>query len=239
MKNVFVIIGIILLVVIGYLVIKNSVNSGNIIFDEAINGNIANTKENENVLTFNIASEKTDCVGSIPMKCLVVNGEYFYDSIEGFVFEDGHKYELLVERKERKNVPADANKYTYTLIKEVNKTAASPLRSNGWYWKETKYDNGELVTANVPSDFLFTFMNGGTFSVTTDCNNGTGNYEEGFKSLKFGAITSTKKACSTETQETEFFEMLEEVDSYTITKDDDLSLHLESASKTMIFMPAR
>lgn len=75
----------------------------------------------DNVEVFNVESELKDCVGVGPQKCMVVNGNYFYDSIEGFSFEEGFEYELKVKKTERENVPADASKYIYTLVEIVSK----------------------------------------------------------------------------------------------------------------------
>lgn len=81
--------------------------------------------EDNQLLTFVIGPQKVDCVGEAPMECLVVNGEYFYDPIEGFEFEEGYDYELLVKRSEREHVPADASAYTYRLVELVSKTRSS------------------------------------------------------------------------------------------------------------------
>lgn len=77
----------------------------------------------ENIETFNIDSELKDCVAVGPQKCMVVNGEYFYDSIQGFEFESGFEYELKVKKTERENVPADASMYVYSLVEIVSKEA--------------------------------------------------------------------------------------------------------------------
>lgn len=74
------------------------------------------TLEKVDMLTFSIDSYTQDCVGVGPMKCLVVNGELFYDSIQGFEFEEGTAYELAVARTQRENVPADASIYEYHLV---------------------------------------------------------------------------------------------------------------------------
>lgn len=65
-----------------------------------------------------------DCVGLVPMKCLVVDGEYFYDDIDGFEFEAGNSYILEIERVQiytDETVPADASLYSYKLINILEK----------------------------------------------------------------------------------------------------------------------
>lgn len=75
-----------------------------------------------------IASEQGDCVGVVPMKCLLVkkegvqNWEFFYNSIEGFNYEPGYEYVLDVKVEKIENPPADGSSLKYILVKEVSKT---------------------------------------------------------------------------------------------------------------------
>lgn len=50
------------------------------------------------------------------MKCLVVNGQTFYDPIQGFDFVPGTHYDITVARTRRDTPPADASAYQYTLL---------------------------------------------------------------------------------------------------------------------------
>ncbi|HFQ5382921.1 TPA: DUF4377 domain-containing protein [Vibrio vulnificus] len=71
-----------------------------------------------------VGSELVDCVGVVPMKCLVVDGSLFYDSIQGFSFEDGYEYKLEIEKVKfytEETVPADASLYRYRLLKVLAK----------------------------------------------------------------------------------------------------------------------
>ncbi|MEZ8088374.1 MULTISPECIES: DUF4377 domain-containing protein [Vibrio] len=81
------------------------------------------------MMTIEVGSEKVDCVGVAPMKCLVVDGALFYDHITDFEFEAGYEYTLQVEKTQRftsENVPADASLYQYRLIKELEKHHLHP-----------------------------------------------------------------------------------------------------------------
>lgn len=79
--------------------------------------------------TFVVGPELKDCVGVGPMKCLVVNGQFFYDTIEGFQYEEGFTYELSVKKslafdtEDPRQIPADANKYQYELVEVLQKRA--------------------------------------------------------------------------------------------------------------------
>ncbi len=75
-----------------------------------------------------IASEMGDCVGVAPQKCLLVrqdghsDWEYFYTPIEGFNYEPGYEYVILVRKENLENVPADRSSIRYVLEKVVSKT---------------------------------------------------------------------------------------------------------------------
>lgn len=81
-------------------------------------------------LTFKIDAQKRACTGVAPQQCLVVNGELFYDQIEGFDFKEGFVAEISVERTlafPNGIVPADASKYRYKLLKVISMTKAAQI----------------------------------------------------------------------------------------------------------------
>ena len=88
------------------------------------------TGESE-VNTVIVGPELKDCVGVAPMKCMVVNGELFYDEIEGFTYEEGYDYYLVIQRFDPwggKEPPQDASRYGYRhgyrLVSVMSKTRA-------------------------------------------------------------------------------------------------------------------
>jgi hypothetical protein len=83
-----------------------------------------NNSGQELVLT--ILHYKVPCVGESIQLCFKVkkNGgdtEFFYDAIEGFTYEWGYNYTLLVEKKKRDNTPSDGSDAVYTLKKIIRK----------------------------------------------------------------------------------------------------------------------
>ena len=81
------------------------------------------------MVSMQVADSYRDCYGAhAQQKCLQVkeNGAYnwqlFYGRIEGFTYEQGYEYELLVKREKVANPPADGSSLKYTLVKEVSKT---------------------------------------------------------------------------------------------------------------------
>jgi hypothetical protein len=78
-----------------------------------------------------VDSEIVDCEGGAgPMKCMRTRGSeaeewtLFYDSIEGFTHEAGHRYELRVEKLTSGKPPADGASFRYRLLEVVQKQKA-------------------------------------------------------------------------------------------------------------------
>jgi len=87
-------------------------------------GSCSGTK---NIEKMTIASEYGDCVGVMPMKCLLIkvnnqaNWEFLYAGIEGFEYEPGYEYVLEVKKETIENPAADQSSIKYILVKEVSK----------------------------------------------------------------------------------------------------------------------
>ena len=75
-----------------------------------------------------VGPEQVECTGSAPQLCLVVDGELFYDEIEGFEYEAGYIYRLRIEEYDRwpgqTEIPQDAGRYGYRLLELLAKTPA-------------------------------------------------------------------------------------------------------------------
>lgn len=80
------------------------------------------------VITMQVADHRQDCMGVAPQKCLLVKTEgdadwtLFYDGIEGFTYEEGYTYRLLIKRVPVANPPADGSSIRYTLVQMLDKT---------------------------------------------------------------------------------------------------------------------
>jgi|GEM_PF-1950423 len=78
-------------------------------------------------LSVSVGPERVSCTGLVEQKCLVVDGEYFYDPIKGFDNESGYRYELDIARTlqwgttDPSQIPADAGLYEYELVRVVSK----------------------------------------------------------------------------------------------------------------------
>ena len=75
-----------------------------------------------------IGPERVECEGVAPMMCLQVaeseDGDYqlFYDTIEGFDYQEGTLYVIDVSITEVENPPADASSVQYTLVEIVEES---------------------------------------------------------------------------------------------------------------------
>ena len=83
--------------------------------------------QQERQATFHVASYTRTCQGMYEMQCMLVRedteGEWsnFYDEIEGFTYEPGYEYVLIVGWREIENPPADSSSRHYWLIRQVEK----------------------------------------------------------------------------------------------------------------------
>ena len=75
-----------------------------------------------------IGPELQDCVGVGPMKCMVVDGEFFYDQIQGFIHRNGVTSTIEIEREQfcdpevLNSCPQDGGIYKYKLVRVVSET---------------------------------------------------------------------------------------------------------------------
>ncbi len=75
-----------------------------------------------------IGPERVECEGVAPMMCLQVaesedgNYQLFYDTIEGFDYQEGTSYVIDVSITEVENPPADASSLQYTLVEIVEES---------------------------------------------------------------------------------------------------------------------
>lgn len=84
--------------------------------------------QKEKTIKYTIASQRADCMGVAPRKCLLIktgdqtDWQFFYSDIEGFDYVEGYEYVLEVREEPLSNVPADASSIKYILVKEISKT---------------------------------------------------------------------------------------------------------------------
>ncbi len=81
------------------------------------------------VQEINVGPARRECYGPFRRMCLIVDGGFFYDEIDGFTHEPGYEYRLRIERYDafpgQKEPPQDAGRYGYRLLEVLSKTRAS------------------------------------------------------------------------------------------------------------------
>jgi heat shock protein HslJ len=157
-----------------------------------------------------VNSIKVSCTGVAPMKCLQVQkneniekGKWqnFYSIIEGFKFETGYIYKILVteEKIDPAKVTADGSSIKYTLVEVLEKKPDPKFRIHDIWALEAI--NGETVENPNENDRMqrpsieinLTEMR---IMGTDGCNNFFGpvkNIDE--SDLTFGPMGSTMKMC--------------------------------------------
>lgn len=97
------------------------------------------------------------------------------------------------------------------------------LEGPTWVVQEMSLDG--TMTAPIPETPPFAVFEDGTVAGSSGCNDYTGSYEAKDGSMAFGPLASTRKACITPLmgQETVYFGLLAQVDSYEV-KGDKLTL---------------
>ena len=99
----------------------------------------------EETKTIFIGPSLMNCVGVGPQVCMMIKESpdsdwtYFYDSIEGFEYEEGFEYKLEVSITEIENPPADASSLKYELVKTVYKNPSPDAKPEFMPYDKTRH----------------------------------------------------------------------------------------------------
>lgn len=108
------------------------------------------------------------------------------------------------------------------------------LSSKTWTWMMSEYSDGRRTTPNKPGAFTIKFEETGTMTISTDCNEGGGEFFINDGAIMLGDIILTEKACAG-SQERLFVTDLRNVSAFRYSPTGDLILDLKSDSGSMIF----
>ncbi len=90
-------------------------------------GSSAQAQEEQDIRSIWVAHRRVDCIGVAPQKCYLIKStqyedwKFWYSDIEGFDFEEGYAYELLVREVRDENPPADAPSVKLELVEVLLK----------------------------------------------------------------------------------------------------------------------
>ena len=193
------------------------------------------------VVTLFVGPNRVPCTGVAPQACYQVrqspDAEWtlFYDEIQGFEYEPGFEYELKVQKETRTNVPADASRFTWTLMEVVSKTPVAPSATfEGTTWRLIAYaDSSGQLSMALPDVETTAVFDGGRVSGNAGCNNYNGTYTVDGQALTIQLGPTTMMACPEPTmaQEQAFFTNLAAAVSYVLVGD---QLHILNANDDVI-----
>lgn len=146
-------------------IIMTLVLAAGLVLLAACNGSPEGTEK-----TVYVAPTLADCVGVGPQQCMQVSetgpeGPFtlFYDQIEGFEYEEGFSYELVVSEETVENPPADGSSIRWVLVEEVSKTPVAETMEDGTTTgedgepaggEEAAATGGEMVTIFVGPEMV-------------------------------------------------------------------------------------
>lgn len=203
-------------------------------------------KEESNSEIWWVNSTQVDCVGVGPMKCLQIqkgenlesdNWQFFYDQIQGFEFEPGFIYQLLVKTTPKEGpIPSDASSLDYKLVKIISKNEDQMSKITGT-WKILRVNEIQNPSKANSNELLQFQFDSSEMSYQGDlgCNSARGKIQvlESEK-IEFGQAASTKMACMDMTVENAILEGIANTKTYQI-EENQLSLLDENGVILILF----
>ncbi len=193
-----------------------------------------------------VNSSKVQCSGVGNMQCLKVqkgesinpeSWESFHSNIEGFEFEPGYIYKLIVheEKLKKEDVPADASSIKYTLVKVLEKKQDIRLQIND-IWILTSLEGEEIQPSQKGKTPRVEFNVAKMKVMGNDgCNNFTGSIKKlDGEAIQFGPLAGTRKFCPDMAVPDKFNVMLNKATGYKI-KNMHLTLFDVSGKELMSF----
>jgi heat shock protein HslJ len=152
-----------------------------------------------------VGSELVDCVGVAPQKCMLIKEKpddeytFFYDQIEGFEYEEGYEYELVIKEEQVENPPADASSIKWTLVSVESKepvAGTDEVQLENADWVLASYLTlGGVVAEPLPGTNTTARFQDGQVNGNAGCNNYFGGYEVDGNILSVGPLASTEMFC--------------------------------------------
>jgi heat shock protein HslJ len=212
-----------------------------VVFSLVLSANACSSQPGPDEHIYWVNSTKVPCVGVAPTNCLQVfkgeildpsEWEFFHAPIEGFEFETGYVYKLLVreEKLAEEELPADASSIRFTLVKILQKEKDNRLVLNDIWVLEIL--NGKVIKAGANTELserprLEIHVGEMKYDGTDGCNNYFGGIIElGEARLRFGIGAGTRRMCPDMQVADEFNRTLPLVNSYQVK---DLKLQLFDA----------
>lgn len=168
-----------------------------------------------------VADHLENCVGVGPQSCMLVKENpdeewtYFYDQIEGFEYEEGYTYELLVDIIPVENPAADASSLRYELKNIISKTPTLVNDDLIKEWTVIKIKGLEQLSSSPTMIFEKEDSKVAGFA---GCNNYFSTYTISGNEMSFGPAGATRKLCPDMSVEDIFFKNLPNIARFEIVK---------------------
>lgn len=168
-----------------------------------------------------VADHLENCVGVGPQSCMLVKENpddewtYFYDQIEGFEYEEGYTYELLVNEIPVPNPAADASSLRYELKNIISKTPTLINDDLIKEWTVIKIKGLEQLSSSPTMIFEKEDTKVAGFA---GCNNYFSTYKVSGNELSFAPVGATRKLCPDMSVEDNFFKNLPNIARFEIVK---------------------
>lgn len=113
------------LVIIPFLLVGLATVGQVLACQHSVNSIVRTNSINASQTVFQIAAESVPCTGLVPMRCLVVNGELFYNVIDGYEHHEGIGRVIKIERIQIcdpdvfNSCPQDVSIYRYRLVEVI------------------------------------------------------------------------------------------------------------------------
>lgn len=122
------------------------------------------------------------------------------------------------------------------VMSEAPESDEEILTSKTWTWVNTKMNDGSITEPSTAGVFTADFLAEDRFSAGTDCNTGNTTYTLGENNALTvnGPFASTLMFCEG-SNESDYFQQLQQVQSYMIDENGNLVLLLKFDSGSMIF----
>jgi heat shock protein HslJ len=197
-----------------------------------------------------IGPQLVDCVGEGPQQCMQVKfnpdeeWQFFYNQIEGFDFQPGYRYTLLVEQLDVQNPPTGGSSLRYVLLDVLEKVEelkvnAGELAGTTWVLDglgELAQPQGVLEKVIVSLEYDPEL---GRLSGSAGCNSYFGEVKIDPDQLTFavGPLGTTRMACSEQVmaQEAAFLGLLGRVTHFAIQ--DGRLLLFSDSDEVLTFSP--
>lgn len=168
-----------------------------------------------------VADHLENCVGVGPQSCMLVKENpdeewtYFYDQIEGFEYEEGYTYELLVDIIPVENPAEDASSLRYELKNIISKTPTLVNDDLIKEWTVIKIKGLEQLSSSPTMIFEKEDSKVAGFA---GCNNYFSTYTISGNEMSFGPAGATRKLCPDMSVEDIFFKNLPNIARFEIVK---------------------